>query len=111
LGAAGERLVRRGNAQLARGEEGHAPHLSVVTALPTSSLWTRRGLGTELAMNSRVSGGPTVAEPFHFTSVVQLPEMLGRRARDEQELLDLLEEVPIDTIYHHTAARFLRFEV
>ncbi len=52
-----------------------------------------------------------MAEPFHFTSVVQLPEMLGRRARDEQELLDLLEEVPIDSIYHHTAARFLRFEV
>ncbi len=37
--------------------------------------------------------------------------MLGRRARDEQELLELLEDVPIDTIYHHTAARFLRFEV
>ena len=49
--------------------------------------------------------------PFSFTSVVQLPEMLGRRARDEQELLELLEDVPIDTIYHHTAARFLRFEV
>lgn len=52
-----------------------------------------------------------MVEPFRFTSVVQLPEMLGRRSRDEQELLELLEEVPIDTIYYHTAARFLRFEV
>ena len=52
-----------------------------------------------------------MAQPFRFTSVVQLPEMLGRRARDEQELLELLEEVPIDSIYYHTAARFLRFEV
>ena len=52
-----------------------------------------------------------MVEPFRFTSVVQLPEMLGRRARDEQELLELLEDVPIDTIYYHTAARFLRFEV
>ncbi len=52
-----------------------------------------------------------MAEPFRFTSVVQLPEMLGRRARDEQELLELLEDVPIDSIYYHTAARFLRFEV
>jgi hypothetical protein len=52
-----------------------------------------------------------VVAPFRFTSVVQLQEMLGRRARDEQELLDLLEDVPIDSIYHHTAARFLRFEV
>jgi hypothetical protein len=52
-----------------------------------------------------------VAESFRFTSVVQLQEMLGRKARDEQELLELLEEVPIDCIYHHTAVRFLRFEV
>lgn len=52
-----------------------------------------------------------MVEAFRFTSVVHLPEMLGRRARDEQELLELLEDVPIDTIYHHTAARFLRFEV
>lgn len=51
-----------------------------------------------------------MVQSFRFTSVVQLPEMLGRRARDEQELLELLEDVPIDTIYHHTAARFLRFE-
>jgi hypothetical protein len=52
-----------------------------------------------------------VSQPFHFTSVVELPEMLGRRARDEQELLELLEDVALDSIYYHTAARFLRHEV
>ena len=52
-----------------------------------------------------------MTEPFRFTSVVELPEMLGRRARDEQELLEALEDVPLDSIYYHTAARFLRHEV
>ena len=52
-----------------------------------------------------------MVEPFRFTSVVELPEMLGRRARDEQELLELIEDVPLDSIYYHTAARFLRHEV
>jgi hypothetical protein len=52
-----------------------------------------------------------LVEPFRFTSVVELPEMLGRRARDEQELLEQLEEVPLDSIYYHTAGRFLRHEV
>lgn len=49
-------------------------------------------------------------EPFRFTSVVQLTEALGRRARDEQELLELLEEVPLDSIHTHTSGRLLRFE-
>jgi hypothetical protein len=71
-----------------------------------------RADGTGLAGLFRVpKETKRVVEPFRFTSVVQLPEMLGRRARDEQELLELLEDVPIDTIYYHTAARFLRFEV
>lgn len=52
-----------------------------------------------------------MVEPFRFTSVVELPEMLGRRARDEQELLELIEDVPLDSIYYHTAGRFLRHEV
>ena len=34
--------------------------------------------------------------------------MLGRRAVDEQELLDGLDEVPIDSIYMHTHGHFLR---
>jgi hypothetical protein len=34
--------------------------------------------------------------------------MLGRVAHDEQELLQHLEEVPIESIHHHTHAYFLR---
>ena len=34
--------------------------------------------------------------------------MLGRRAADVQELLDGLEEVPLDSIYFHTHSYFLR---
>ncbi len=34
--------------------------------------------------------------------------MLGRRAADVQELLDALEEVPLDSIYFHTHSYFLR---
>jgi hypothetical protein len=38
----------------------------------------------------------------------ELREMLGRRAFDEQELLDALDEVPVDSIYFHTHGYFLR---
>ena len=34
--------------------------------------------------------------------------MLGRRAWDERELLEHLEEVPLDSIYFHTHSCFLR---
>jgi hypothetical protein len=34
--------------------------------------------------------------------------MLGRRAYDERELLEHLEEVPLDSLYFHTHSRFLR---
>jgi hypothetical protein len=34
--------------------------------------------------------------------------MLGRRAYDERELLEHLEEVPLDSIYFHTHSCFLR---
>jgi hypothetical protein len=37
-----------------------------------------------------------------------LREMLGRRAYDEQELLDALDEVPTDSIYVHTYGHLLR---
>jgi hypothetical protein len=38
----------------------------------------------------------------------ELREMLGKRANDVQELLDSLEEVPVDSIYFHTHSYFLR---
>jgi hypothetical protein len=47
-------------------------------------------------------------QPFHFMGCWELREMLGRRANDEQELLDALDEVPVDSIYFHTHGYFLR---
>ncbi len=46
--------------------------------------------------------------PFHFLGCWELREMLGRRAYDERELLEHLEEVPLDSIYFHTHGCFLR---
>jgi hypothetical protein len=46
--------------------------------------------------------------PFFFTGCWELREMLGRNARDEQQLLEIIEEVPLDSIYYHTHSFFLR---
>ena len=46
--------------------------------------------------------------PFQFMACWELREMLGRRANDVQELLDALEEIPVDSIYFHTHSYFLR---
>jgi len=46
--------------------------------------------------------------PFHFLGCWELAEVLGRRAWDERELLEHLEEVPLDSIYYHTHSVFLR---
>jgi Family of unknown function (DUF5752) len=46
--------------------------------------------------------------PFHFLGCWELREMLGRRAYDERELLEHLEDVPLDSIYFHTHSCFLR---
>jgi hypothetical protein len=47
-------------------------------------------------------------DPFFFTGCWELREMLGRNARDEQQLLEIIEEVPLDSIYYHTHSFFLR---
>jgi hypothetical protein len=39
---------------------------------------------------------------------LEFREILGRRARDEQELLEAIEEIPLDSIYYHTHSYFLR---
>lgn len=39
---------------------------------------------------------------------VEIQELLGTRANDEQKLLESIEEVPIDSIYFHTHSYFLR---
>jgi hypothetical protein len=46
--------------------------------------------------------------PFHFFGCWELREMLGRRAYDERELLEHLEDVPLDSIYFHTHSYVLR---
>ena len=50
----------------------------------------------------------TARAPFHFLGCWELREMLGRRAYDERELLEQLEEVPLDSIYYHTHTCLLR---
>lgn len=50
----------------------------------------------------------TSRQSFHFMGCWTLREMLGRRAFDEQELLDALDEVPTDSIYIHTHGQLLR---
>ncbi|UCD14935.1 MAG: hypothetical protein JSV34_04215 [Candidatus Omnitrophota bacterium] len=45
---------------------------------------------------------------FEFKGCVEIKELLGRRADDERQLLDLIEEVPVDSIYYHTHSFFLR---
>ncbi|MBI3989570.1 MAG: hypothetical protein HY347_08130 [candidate division NC10 bacterium] len=47
-------------------------------------------------------------EPFVFVGCVELQKILGERAQDEEQLVDLLEQVPLDSIYYHTHSYFLR---
>ena len=50
----------------------------------------------------------TSPPPFHFVSCHGVQQMLGRVAQDELELEQHLEEVPIESIHHHTHSYFLR---
>jgi hypothetical protein len=47
-------------------------------------------------------------KPFCFTGSSELRESLGEEAEDEKRLVELLEEVPLDSIYYHTHTCFLR---
>jgi hypothetical protein len=52
---------------------------------------------------------PKIAEhPFLFTGCWELREMVGRSARDEQQLLEAIEEIPLDSLSYHTQSFFLR---
>jgi hypothetical protein len=46
--------------------------------------------------------------PFRFFGCIELPEILGKRAHDERELMELLEQVPVGSVYYHTHSVFLR---
>jgi len=52
---------------------------------------------------------PKIAkDPFFFTGCWELREMVGRSARDEQQLLEAIEEIPLDSLSYHTHSFFLR---
>ncbi|KPK93330.1 MAG: hypothetical protein AMJ94_03435 [Deltaproteobacteria bacterium SM23_61] len=48
------------------------------------------------------------ANPFIFVGCWELREMLGRSARDERQLLEAIEEAPLDSLYYHTHSFLLR---
>jgi len=45
---------------------------------------------------------------FQFKNCIELKELLGVKADDCSKLLELIEEVPADSIYYHTHSYFLR---
>jgi hypothetical protein len=50
----------------------------------------------------------TTEQSFRFIGCSELREILGQEAEDEKRLVELIEEVPIDSIYFHTHSYFLR---
>ncbi|MDH5668779.1 MAG: DUF5752 family protein [Nitrospira sp.] len=46
--------------------------------------------------------------PFRFNACSEIREILGKHAEDERTLTELLEEVPLDSVYFHTHSYFLR---
>ena len=46
--------------------------------------------------------------PFILMACTELRETLGEEAHDEKRLVELLETVPLDSIYFHTHSYFLR---
>jgi hypothetical protein len=51
---------------------------------------------------------PSAKVPFRFVSCMELRESLGKRAQDVHRLLEVIEEVPADSIYYHTHSYYLR---
>lgn len=60
------------------------------------------------SMNSSVNEYRRAVRPFQFVSCMELREVLGKRATDISRLLELMEEVPSDSIYYHTHSYYLR---
>lgn len=48
------------------------------------------------------------SRPFLFMACAELRQTLGEEADDEKRLVELLETVPLDSIYFHTHSYFLR---
>ncbi|HEY7675792.1 MAG TPA: DUF5752 family protein, partial [Candidatus Methylomirabilis sp.] len=68
------------------------------------------GLGRAVAAGPKPAPARVrVAEsPFGFVACLELREFVGVRAENERQLADLIEEVPLESIYYHTHAFFLR---
>jgi hypothetical protein len=45
---------------------------------------------------------------FRFIGCSEIQEILGKQAEDERQLAELLEEIPLDSVYYHTHSYFLR---
>lgn len=45
---------------------------------------------------------------FRFIGCNEIQEILGKQAEDERQLAELLEEVPLDSVYFHMHSYFLR---
>jgi hypothetical protein len=46
--------------------------------------------------------------PFRFIGCTEVRELLGLRADTEIQLMEMLEDIPSDSIYYHTHSYFLR---
>src|SRR5262249_49093696 len=95
----------------ARSGGGPRPGPALVAFAPPASRLRSGARGTPRAPRHRPGGrvtDRTARTPFHFLGCWELREMLGRRAYDERELLEHLEEVPLDSLYFHTHSCFLR---
>ena len=55
-------------------------------------------------------GDRKAVNPFHFVGCLELREMLGRRAVDIQQLMSVIEDAPLDSVYYHTHSYYLRHE-
>jgi trehalose synthase-fused probable maltokinase len=54
------------------------------------------------------AAAPRTEGSFRFIACVELHEFVGLRAEDERRLMELIEQVPLDSIYYHTHGFFLR---
>jgi trehalose synthase-fused probable maltokinase len=67
------------------------------------------GLERALAPAGRLAGQLQPGEgPFTFVACMELKEFIGVRAENERQLVQLLDEVSLDSIYYHTHGFLLR---
>jgi hypothetical protein len=57
---------------------------------------------------SEAGAAVTREGPFTFVACMELKEFIGVRAENERQLAQLIDEVPLDSIYYHTHGFLLR---